>query len=83
MIMTIDELQENFLAQYQNARQDYELEKHRIDNFDTTTQTMGRLDLTNLNSLRESCIKFEGALEAFDLVKQHVFGDGEQVDEQS
>ena len=66
MTMTIDELFDNLDYQYGEKRQEYELEKTRIDNIDMTKSTVGKVDLVNLNSLREDCIKMEGALEAIN-----------------
>jgi len=74
MTMTIDELFDNLDYQYGEKRQEYELEKTRIDNIDMTKSTVGKVDLVNLNSLREDCIKMEGALEAINLVKEKVLG---------
>lgn len=74
MTMTIDELFANLDYQYGEKRQEYELEKTRIDNIDMTKSTVGKVDLVNLNSLREDCIKMEGALEAINLVKEKVMG---------
>jgi len=56
MTMTIDELFDNLDYQYGEKRQEYELEKTRIDNIDMTKSTVGKVDLVNLNSLREDCI---------------------------
>lgn len=78
MTMTIDELFANLDFQYGEKRQEYEVEKQRIDNVDMTKTTVGKIDLCELNALREQCIKMEGALEAINLVKKEVMGIGEE-----
>lgn len=72
--MTIDQLWENFSFQYAEKRQEYELEKKRLDDIDMSSGKMGRLDLVELNKLREDCVKLEGCLEALILVRHHVLG---------
>jgi hypothetical protein len=82
-LMTIDQLWDNFSIQYAEKRQEYELEKTRIENVDMTSSKLGRIDLADLNKLREDCVKLEGALEAIILVRKNVLGMETSSDEES
>jgi hypothetical protein len=82
-LMTIDQLWDNFSIQYADKRQEYELEKTRIENVDMTSSKLGRIDLADLNKLREDCVKLEGALEAIILVRTNVLGMETPSDEES
>jgi len=72
--MSIDELWNNFSFQYAEKRQEYELEKQKLDNIDMTNAKMGRMSLVELNRMKEDCVKLEGCLEALILVRHHVLG---------
>lgn len=72
--MSIDDLWNNFSHQYAEKRQEYELEKSKIEDFDMTTSRMGKIDLERLNDLRTDCVKLEGCLESIILVRKYVFG---------
>lgn len=70
--MTIDELYSDIHHQYDEKRQEYEVERTRIENVSPDSTPIGKLDLSELNKLREDCIKMEGALESILLVKKYV-----------
>jgi len=74
MAMSIEDLYADLHYQYDEKRQEYEVEKYRIENVSIDSKPIGRLDLSELNKLREDCIKMEGGLEAIQLVKKHVLG---------
>lgn len=72
--MTIKELWTNMSYQYAEKRQEYELEKNKIENVDMSTAKIGKIDLIDLNKLKEDCVKLEGSLETILLVRNHVSG---------
>lgn len=77
--MTIDELYADIHYQYDEKRQEYEVEKARIENVTPDSAPIGKLDLSELNKLREDCIKMEGAIEAILLVKKHVIEESDET----
>lgn len=75
-LLDFTDVWDDFVEQLVACRKDV---KEREDELEKNSALLTRVDLTELNEVRNKCLKLEGACEALDLVRTKVIGEESKI----